>query len=83
MRCACESLFQLTGNEADEYSREHLTEVEVDAVNWTVQYVCPETSRRWLRDSPQAELQGGGPPRLRQIDTAGKPVTATSRDPFR
>ena len=83
MRCACDSIYELTGNEADQYAREHLEELGVDAVNGTVSYRCPDTGRLWLRDSPQAELQGGGPPRLRQLDSEGNPVDRPSRDPFK
>jgi hypothetical protein len=83
MRCACDSIYELTGNEADQYAREHLQETGVDAVNWTVTYECPDTGLVWLRDSPHAELQGGGPPRLRQLDADGNPVDKPSSDPFR
>lgn len=83
MRCACDSVFELTGNEAEQYAREHLVELDVDAVHWTVRYRCPDTGREWLRDSPQAELQGGGPPRLRQLDASGQPITEPSEDPFK
>lgn len=83
MRCACDSVYELTGNEADQYALEHLEEVSVDAVNWTVSYKCPDTGRLWLRDSPHAELQGGGPPRLRQLDADGNPIDKPSSDPFK
>ena len=83
MRCACDSLFELRGNEADQYAREHLDKITVDLVNWTVSYRCLDTGRLWLRDSPQGELHGGGPPRLRQLDAAGEPVGDPGHDPFR
>jgi hypothetical protein len=83
MPCACVHLFRLDGNEADAYTREHLVEDSVDNVQWTVTYHCPVTGREWLRDSPQSELHGGGPPRLRQLDESGHPVTQESVDPFR
>ncbi len=83
MRCACGSLYELNGNEADDYAREHLTELEVDAVNWTVRYCCPDTGRPWLLDAPHSGWHGGGPPRLRQLDAAGEPVDEPGRDPFR
>ena len=73
--CACDHVFRLDGNEADAYANEHLVEDSVDDVNWTVAYHCPLTSRKWLRDSPQGALQGGGPPRLRQLDEHGLPMT--------
>jgi hypothetical protein len=83
MRCACESVFALTGNEAAQYASEHLFELEVDAVNWTVRYQCPATRRIWLCHYPHGELHGGGPPRLRQLDQSGEPIAAPSQDPFR
>lgn len=82
MRCMCDAVYALTGNDADRYAREHLEELGVDVVNWTVSYKCPDTERRWLRDFPHAELQGGGPPRLRQVDADGHPIEKLSSDPF-
>ena len=82
MRCACSSVFRLDGNEADTYANEHLIEVAVDSVEWTVTYRCPETGRRWLRDSPQSHLRGGGPPRLRQETSAGHIIDSPSVDPY-
>jgi hypothetical protein len=52
-------------------------------VNWTVGYSCPDTGRLWLLDHPHSELHGGGPPRLRQLDAAGRPMDQPGRDPFR
>jgi hypothetical protein len=84
MQCACESIFELAGNEAEQYAGEHLNELTVDVVVWTVTYQCPSTDRRWVRDSPQSELHGGGPPRLRQIGEDGLPIASRdSKDPFR
>jgi len=83
VRCACDAVFELTGNQADEYSREHLEEVKVDNVNWTVEYRCPTTGAAWILDWPQSGLQGGGPPRLRQFDASGHPVSQPSVDPYR
>ncbi len=82
MTCACERLFRLDGNEADTYALEHLVQDSVDNINWTVSYHCPLTSRRWLLDSPQSHLHGGGPPRLRQLDDNDRPVARESFDPF-
>jgi len=82
MSCACGSLFELIGNEAGQYAREHLERLEVDVVNWTERYRCPDTGRRWLLDAPWSGLHGGGPPRLRQLDQNGEPVDEPGRDPF-
>lgn len=83
MNCACASLFELTGTEADQYARDHLEEVAVDAVNWTVRYRCPVTGRLWLLDAPNSDLHGGGPSRLRQLDGNGTPIDEPGHDPFR
>ena len=64
MKCKCVSITELNGAAAKQYADEHLTELKTDAVNWTVEYVCPETRRTFLLDYPQSELHGGGPPRL-------------------
>lgn len=64
----CIGLRELDGNEADGFAHSHLSEKWVDSTRWRVGYECPTTGRRWLRDSPRGELQGGGPPRLRQLD---------------
>ena len=82
MRCACLTLFRLTGNQAEDYAAEHLVEENVDPTAWTVTYRCPDTGRRWLRDSPDSHLQGGGPPTMRQLDERGDPIGAVGEDPF-
>ena len=73
---------ELTGNQADEYAAEHLVEDEVDPIAWTVTYHCPDTGRRWLRDSPDAHLQGGGAPWMRQLDELGEAIEVPGVDPF-
>lgn len=83
MRCACESLFELEGNEAEIYAEEHLQKLEVDPVAWTKTYVCEATGRTWLMDFPRSEEHGGGPPRLRQLAEDGGPRTDVGEDPFR
>ncbi len=83
MRCACESLTVLTGNEAEQYAAEHLEKLEVDPVNWTKRFVCTETGQVWLMDYPRSHLHGGGPPRLQRLDAAGQPVEGPSVDPHR
>ena len=82
MRCACDSLVELHGEEAARYLREHLEKLDVDPVNWLVRYRCPDTGRLWIRDFPRGESQGGGPPRLRQLDQDGNSIDEPCRDPF-
>ena len=67
MPCACATESLLSGNAADEFARTHLVQNWVNAVAWTTGYTCPDTGTQWLRDSPQAHLHGGGPPRLRVV----------------
>jgi hypothetical protein len=75
VNCACLSLYALEGVEALAYADEHLEEVSTDPVAWTVIYRCPVTGRVWLLDYPDSQLQGGGPPRLRQLDVHGEPIS--------
>lgn len=83
MKCVCEAVFEFEGHEAVEYAREHLVQLEVNVVNWTTTYRCPDTERRWLEDSVYPEAQGGGPARLRQIDSTGRIMVWRSSDPSR
>lgn len=83
MTCACSTLLVLTGNEAQQYGEEHLEKLKVDAANWTKLYRCPITGVKWLMDFPESGLQGGGPPRLRQLAPDGQPVEGPSIDPHR
>lgn len=55
------------GNEARAYADDHLEQVDVDPVTWTVEYRDRRNGSRWLMDYPQSELHGGGPPRLRRM----------------
>ncbi len=80
MRCACATLTILTGNEADLYANEHLQKVEVDAVNWTKRFKCPDTGESWLMDYPESHLQGGGSPRLRRLNEVDQPIDERSVD---
>jgi hypothetical protein len=83
MRCACSDLFALEGAAVRSYAEEHLEKMSVDPVAWTTTYRCPETGRTWLLDHPHGELQGGGPPRLRQLDEHGVPIEGGGTDPYR
>lgn len=77
MKCVCDTTLLLNGNAADDYSRDHLIEDFVDVNNWIVLFHCPVTHKEWLMDYPQGDLQGGGPPRLRQVDSVGRPISGT------
>lgn len=83
MRCACETLFELGGNEANQYVREHLVEVSADVDNWTFSFRCPAVGRSWLLDYPKSHQHGGGSVRLRQLDDEGHPIKESPADPFR
>lgn len=69
MTCRCEKILELHGNEALEYSRSHLVEVRAMDDDWTTEFSCPVTGHRWLLDYPHSGQHGGGPPRLRRMDT--------------
>jgi hypothetical protein len=66
----CDTVTELSGNEADAFAQSHLVERWVNGVVGLVGYECLSTQRLWVRDSPQSHLQGGGPPRLRQVTNA-------------
>ncbi len=67
MRCVCDRVHELEGQEAETYAEDHLEKLEVDSVRWTKNFVCPSTGRTWLMDFPQSGAHGSGPPRLRQL----------------
>lgn len=69
MRCRCEEISELWGDEAKSYADKHLEQVEVRADGWEVLYRCPITGHHWLEDYPRGEEHGGGPMRLRRLDT--------------
>ncbi len=83
MKCACTTLHRLDDAEAREYATEHLQQVSVDYETWSVTYECPLTGRRWLLEYPHSEYHGGGPPRLRQLDSEGVPLEDSGTDPYR
>jgi hypothetical protein len=43
---------------------QHLVELGADPSGWEVLYRDPDDGRLWELTWPQAEMQGGGPPRL-------------------
>lgn len=53
----------------NELVRSHLKKLGHDASGWEVLYRDPSDSRLWELAYPQAELHGGGPPRLRCLTT--------------
>jgi len=67
MQCRCNEISELDGAAAVMYADEHLQEVKVDSTNWIVEFVCPETGKRWIMDYPYAAAHGGGPPRVRLV----------------
>jgi len=64
MICKCKEIFELNGREAEEYAHMHLKKLRVDGQTWQIEYICPETTLKFIMDFPQSEAQGGGPPRL-------------------
>lgn len=70
MKCSCDGIQQLEGNEAEAYANEHLRQVSVDNKTWEVVFECPETGKQWLMDYPESEQHGGGPSRLRALPIA-------------
>lgn len=61
-----DAVTELNGQEANEFIAT-LERISVDPVNWLVLYRDPRTGLFWLKDNPQGELHGGGPPRIRMI----------------
>jgi hypothetical protein len=71
------------GTDAVDYAK-NLRKVRVDAVAWEIEYIDDATGERWLMDYPRGDLQGGGPPRLRRIEVAGRrPATARTSDEWK
>ena len=62
------------GKEAADYARDHLVRRSQDPERWTAIYECPVTSVRWIGDYPHAEMQGGGPLRLRTAAAVSREV---------
>jgi hypothetical protein len=67
IKCQCNTITELRGSMAQSCIQNHLKKVHVDAIDWITEYVCPITGRRWIKDYPHGELQGGGEPRLRIV----------------
>ena len=71
--CLCRVISRRDGNEADEYVR-HLDRQSLDAERWTEVWTCPGSGVRWIGDYPHAEMQGGGPRRLRTAAAVSREV---------
>jgi hypothetical protein len=67
-KCSCFHVSEHVGPDADRYAAEHLEKVEVDSINWTVEYRCPLYGKKWLQDMPYGMQHGGGPYRLRTFE---------------
>jgi hypothetical protein len=67
MKCVCQEIATLRGNEADAYMAEHLRLILFDLENWENLYECPETGIRWLETFPYPAAHGGGPPVLQRL----------------
>lgn len=48
--------------------RDTLKKLKVDNVNWVVYYFDEVNSEKWIEEYPFSEMQGGGPPQLRQLN---------------
>lgn len=46
-----------------------LKKIGVNGEKWEKYYLDEQTGEKWIEDYPQSELQGGGPPRLRMVDS--------------
>lgn len=60
------SEIEYSGAEAIEASA-RMTKIAVDQQSWTVTFRDEITGQIWVLDYPNAEPQGGGSPRLRQV----------------
>lgn len=67
--CWCGLATEFWDDQASGYADRHLEEVETRAGRWEVLYRCPTTGTEWLEDHPLSEEHGGGPRRLRQVDS--------------
>jgi hypothetical protein len=57
----------ITGEELSN-KKDTLNKIRVDNINWVIYYLDETTGEKWLEEYPFAEMQGGGPPQLRQIE---------------
>jgi hypothetical protein len=45
-----------------------LKQLKVDHEHWTVYYADEVNGDKWIKEYPNSELHGGGPPQLRLIE---------------
>ena len=69
MECQCNQITELNGRRAQDYVKEHLVKTQVYSEAWEIKYQCPKTGASFIKDFPHSELQGGGHPRLRKVNT--------------
>ena len=50
-----------------ELTSTYLEEVGSDPSGWITLFRDPRTRRLWVREYPQGEMHGGGPPQLRKV----------------
>ncbi len=51
-----------------DYLTEHyLEKIDRDSSGWNILYRDPIDGRLWLKTYPSSEMQGGGPPHLKEI----------------
>ena len=67
MRCICQDISEIEGNDVLDYIEGHLKTILIDKDKWQTLYECPFTGIQWLEDYPQGEYHGGGSPRLRKM----------------
>lgn len=67
------SPIEFRGAEAIRYADTHLRKTRVNADTWETEYINDSTGERWILDYPEAELHGGGSPRLRRKGAASQP----------
>lgn len=65
--CQCEYCEKLSGNQGQDYARNHLKKILVDNNKWRVLYKCPEKDFYWEEYFPHSEEHGGGVPEFVRI----------------
>jgi hypothetical protein len=59
-----------TSSRIDRLVDEYLSELGTDPSGWDTLYRDPNDGRLWELTYPQSDTEGGGPPRLTEIDAA-------------